>query len=277
MRSGGCACDAVAVGYGFTANVDLGLSLGCATRMSTDGGLAIATDADGRTSVTGVFAAGEITGVGGAELSVAEGELAGDAVAREVGPQAALSRRDIVGLRRRAGRLRAFADVMHEVHAVPAGWPSRLSDGTIVCRCEEVPYGRIADAVTELGATDARSVKLLARPGMGWCQGRVCGYATAALTADLCGRAVAHDDLVALAQRPFSAPVRLEESGRRPLAGEGAALGEERDDGVDVGQIPQGHGGAERRIPEGARARLPWPDVRVRLGEDTSRPTRHRS
>jgi NADPH-dependent 2,4-dienoyl-CoA reductase/sulfur reductase-like enzyme len=202
-------CDAVAVGYGFTANVDLGLSLGCATRMSGDGGLAIATDAGGRTSVPGVFAAGEITGVGGAQLSVVEGELAGDAVAREVGTQAALSRRDVLALGRRAGRLRAFADAMHEVHAVPAGWASRLSEATIVCRCEEVPYGRIAHAVTDLGAIDARSVKLLARPGMGWCQGRVCGYATAAITADLCGRAVAHDDLVALAHRPFAAPVLL--------------------------------------------------------------------
>ena len=202
-------CDALAVGYGFTANVDLGLSLGCATRMSGDGGLAIATDADGRTSVPGVFAAGEITGVGGAQLAVAEGELAGDAAAREVGAQAALSRRDVGGLRRRAGRLRAFAEAMHEVHAVPAGWASRLSEGTIVCRCEEVPYGRIARAVIELGATDARSVKLLARPGMGWCQGRVCGYATAALVAQLCGRAVGHEDLMALAHRPFAAPVLL--------------------------------------------------------------------
>ena len=32
-------------------------------------------------------------------------------------------------------------------------------------------------ALTERGATDARQVKLLTRAGMGWCQGRVCGYA----------------------------------------------------------------------------------------------------
>ncbi len=61
----------------------------------------------------------------------------------------------------------------------------------------------------ELGATDARSVKLLARPGMGWCQGRICGYATAVLTARACGRAVSRDDLTAFAHRPFATPVRL--------------------------------------------------------------------
>ena len=50
----------------------------------------------------------------------------------------------------------------------------------MVCRCEEVTVGRLRE-VAELGADDARSAKLLARPGMGWCQGRVCGYATSCL------------------------------------------------------------------------------------------------
>jgi len=51
-----------------------------------------------------------------------------------------------------------------------------------------VTLATVAAAVTELGATDARTVKLLTRAGMGWCQGRQCGYATAELTARLCGR-----------------------------------------------------------------------------------------
>ena len=67
----------------------------------------------------------------------------------------------------------------------------------------------IEAAVRDLGATDARSVKLLARPGMGWCQGRTCGPAVAALTARACGRRVATNDLVAFAGRPLAAPIRL--------------------------------------------------------------------
>jgi hypothetical protein len=63
--------------------------------------------------------------------------------------------------------------------------------------------------VRELGATDARTVKLFARPGMGWCQGRVCGYPTACLTASLCDREVSQPDLLALAHRPIAAPVSL--------------------------------------------------------------------
>ncbi|WP_042802022.1 (2Fe-2S)-binding protein, partial [Streptomyces sp. C] len=67
------------------------------------------------------------------------------------------------------------------------------------CRCEEVPADRIREAVEELGARDARTVKLLTRAGMGWCQGRMCGPAVAALA----GGAQAPD------RRPLSCPVPL--------------------------------------------------------------------
>jgi NADP-dependent aldehyde dehydrogenase len=44
---------------------------------------------------------------------------------------------------------------------------------------------------------------------MGWCQGRVCGYATACLAAG--GRALDAADLRPLARRPLCAPVSLGE------------------------------------------------------------------
>jgi NAD(P)H-nitrite reductase large subunit len=203
------ACDAVAVGYGFTANIDLALALGCGTRVGADGGLAVLVDDQGQTTVAGVFAAGEITGVGGSALAVVEGELAGAAAAEAGGFDSALSTRDRAAARRKRDRLRAFADLMDAAHAPPAGWPSWLEAETLVCRCEEVSYSAVVDAVAELGATDGRSVKLLARPGMGWCQGRICGHATAVLTARACGRPVTRDDLSAFAYRPFATPVRL--------------------------------------------------------------------
>ena len=65
---------------------------------------------------------------------------------------------------------------------MPPGWTQWLTGGTVVCRCEEVTLARLLAAV-DLGADDARSVKLLARPGMGWCQGRICGAAAAAIVA----------------------------------------------------------------------------------------------
>ena len=56
---------------------------------------------------------------------------------------------------------------------------------------------------------DHLPVTLLARPGMGLCQGRVCGYATAGLVARECGRAVAAQDLLGTAARPIAQPVTL--------------------------------------------------------------------
>ncbi len=180
----------------------------CGSR--ADGGLAVIAGDDGQTTVEGVYAAGEITGVGGSALAVVEGELAGSAAAAQTGGTGpALSDRDRTATIRKRNRLRAFAEAMHATHAVPAGWPSWLEAETLVCRCEEVPYSALVEAVTELGATDARTVKLLARPGMGWCQGRVCGPPTALLTARACGREVTQDDLTAFAHRPFASPVRL--------------------------------------------------------------------
>ncbi|MFI2186352.1 (2Fe-2S)-binding protein [Streptomyces sioyaensis] len=59
--------------------------------------------------------------------------------------------------------------------------PTLSRNSTEVCRCEEITAGRIREAVDGLGAGDTRTVKLLTRAGMGWCQGRVCGPAVAHL------------------------------------------------------------------------------------------------
>lgn len=197
-------CDALAVGWGFTPQLELPLALGCAAHLDVDGSLVLTVDAVGQTSVPGVYAAGEVTGVGGAALAVTEGRLVGAALAGTAPARRLLARRQA---------LRSFAAVMHRVHAPPDGWPQWTDDSTLVCRCEEVPYGRIVHAVEELGATDAGTVKSFVRPGMGWCQGRVCGWPTAALAARLCGREVTAADLTALARRPIAQPVTLGQLG----------------------------------------------------------------
>lgn len=193
-------CDALAVGYGFTPQLELLLQLGCATRTDSDGSLVAEVDAAQRTSQPGVYAAGEVTGVGGAELAKVEGTLAGLAASGQAGPARLLRRR---------AALRRFAAALHDVYRPPAGWPGWLGDDTVVCRCEEVPAARLRHAVQVLGATDARSAKLLTRAGMGRCQGRVCGYAAACLVAHTAGRAVSDADLAGLASRPLAQPVPL--------------------------------------------------------------------
>ncbi|MET8539325.1 NAD(P)/FAD-dependent oxidoreductase [Kitasatospora sp. NPDC004799] len=165
-------CDALAVGHGLLPQIDLATELGARTRTGPDGAVALEVDARLRTSVPGLWSAGETNGVGGADLALAEGELAAHAVAGE-SPATAL-------LRRRS-RLRAFAELMAAAHRPGPGWTGWLRPDTDVCRCEEVPVSAVREAVEELGAGDPRTVKLLTRAGMGWCQGRMCGPAVACL------------------------------------------------------------------------------------------------
>ncbi|MEU6540708.1 FAD-dependent oxidoreductase [Streptomyces sp. NPDC047000] len=202
------AVDLVALGWGFTPALELVAAVGAATRVDIDQSLVAVVDAWQRTDVDRVYVAGEATGVGGAALALAEGELAGLAVARDAGtgPSATRVRR----LQGRIRRGRSFARAMHRAFPVPAGWQERLRPDTTVCRCEEVTAGDICSVRNTLGAADARTVKLLARPGMGWCQGRVCGFAAASLAAGD-GRELTSADLLPMAKRTFAAPISLEE------------------------------------------------------------------
>ncbi|MEU8890809.1 NAD(P)/FAD-dependent oxidoreductase [Streptomyces sp. NPDC048442] len=176
------ACDALAVGHGLVPQIELATTLGCATRPLSDRTSALVLDDRQETSVRNLWAAGETGGIGGVQLACTEGELAGLAIAARLGLRPTHSGRAGKLLRSR-GRMRRFADVMTAAHAPGSGWPRWLADDTEVCRCEEVTAGCIHEAVTELGARDARSVKLLTRAGMGWCQGRTCGTAVACLAA----------------------------------------------------------------------------------------------
>jgi NADPH-dependent 2,4-dienoyl-CoA reductase/sulfur reductase-like enzyme len=195
-------CDTLAVGYGFVPAVELPLLLGCATRVDGDRNLVVTVDGRQETSVPGVFAAGEVTGVGGAELATVEGAIAGAA--------AAGISTDLVPRRE---KLRRFAAALHDVFPAPRPEPA---DGTVICRCEEVHFGRVREALTELGATDARTLKLLTRMGMGWCQGRMCGYTAASLAATAGDREITHEDLAAFANRPIGQPISLGELAGQP-------------------------------------------------------------
>ncbi|WP_078653936.1 NAD(P)/FAD-dependent oxidoreductase [Streptomyces catenulae] len=198
------ACDAVAVGHGLIPQLDLVTTLGCAVRPTADGTHAVATDRSLATSVPTVWAAGETRGIGGAAVALAEGELAGLAAGARL-RGAAVPPARTARLRRRIARLRSFADAMAAVHAPGPGWPEWLTDDTEVCRCEEVTADRVREAAADLGARDTRTVKLLTRAGMGWCQGRICATAVACLAT----RYGASDAGPAPDRRPLAAPVPL--------------------------------------------------------------------
>ncbi|MEU9479939.1 FAD-dependent oxidoreductase [Streptomyces sp. NPDC048191] len=169
-------CDTLAVGHGMLPHTDLAETLGC-TLTGTD----VRVDDEQRTDVPGVWAAGESTGIGGAALALAEGHIAGRSIAARLRGTAPDPHTWAAAARTRT-RQRAFFAALETVYAPPPGWADRITDDTVVCRCEEVTAGPVRTAAGTLGAGDLRTAKLLTRAGMGWCQGRMCAPAVAGLT-----------------------------------------------------------------------------------------------
>jgi D-hydroxyproline dehydrogenase subunit alpha len=154
------ACDYLGCGFHLVPNLELPRLLGCAVE---DGFVRV--DATQQSSVANIYCAGELTGIGGLEKALVEGELAGLAAA---GQSAAhlLSRRD---------RQIRFAQRLEAAFAPRGELRELAADDTIVCRCEDVRRNALEKM------RNGREARLHARCGMGPCQGRVCGPATSFL------------------------------------------------------------------------------------------------
>jgi D-hydroxyproline dehydrogenase subunit alpha len=166
--------DAVGVGWGFTPRLDLVAPLACELVCAAGGNAVVAVDDGQRTTVPGLYAAGEACGIGGAVLALHEGQLAAESVLADSRAGPATPARRLTAVRTMVTRHRAFARAMDLVHPIPPAWSEWLTDETVVCRCEEVTAGAVRAACSDHGARDHRQVKQLTRAGMGWCQGRMC-------------------------------------------------------------------------------------------------------
>ena len=144
-----------------------------------------------------MYAAGEITGIAGADAALAEGAVAGHCAAGG-SPADPTIRGSVRGPRPRS---RQFAGRMAAAHGIGPGWRDWLTDETLVCRCEEVSYGRIREVAAATPDAGLRSLKLSTRACLGPCQGRICGRTVA----DLLGRDGSTD------HRPIAIPIRLGE------------------------------------------------------------------
>lgn len=155
-------CDRVATGFGLVPNVELGRLLGCATHPGAHGAPVLQVDSQQSSSLPHIFAAGECTGPGGAELAMVEGRIAGLAA---VGQHAAPAH-----LHARAG-WKDFANRVDRHFALRPELRTLAQSDTLLCRCEDVAYGTVA------ACSDWNDAKLHQRCGMGACQGRICGAA----------------------------------------------------------------------------------------------------
>jgi NADPH-dependent 2,4-dienoyl-CoA reductase/sulfur reductase-like enzyme len=152
-------CDLLACAFGLIPNLELQYLLGC----EIDDGF-VRVDEYQQTTRSGVYCAGEPTGIGGVDCALVEGRIAGLSAAGQMDQARRLFPRRHSWHRFRLGLRQAFA-VREELKSL-------ATPETVVCRCEDVTLGQIR------AYDDWRSAKLQTRCGMGACQGRTCGGAT---------------------------------------------------------------------------------------------------
>ena len=193
-------CDVVAIGWGFTPDVTIGGIFDCKQTLAADNSVVFEVDSHQKSSVPGIWIAGEATGVGGADLALIEGEIAGRSVCG-YGPT----------MRQRFTRSnkKSFARALLRSYPIRKGWLTWLRDDSLLCRCEEVSLGDIHNSVIELGADDVRTAKLFTRAGMGLCQGRVCARNVSDAVSSVTGCPISEQSRIASSNRPISAPITL--------------------------------------------------------------------
>jgi D-hydroxyproline dehydrogenase subunit alpha len=151
-------CDYLACGFHLVPNSEIASLLGCDVKNGC-----VQVNEFQETSLQEVYCAGEPTGIGGLELSLVEGEIAGLAAA----DKSDTARR----LFAKREKLRHFADSLNRAFALRDELKSLVTAETLVCRCEDVTFGRLQQY------DSWRIAKLQTRCGMGPCQGRVCAPA----------------------------------------------------------------------------------------------------
>lgn len=153
------AADMLAIGYHLVPNTELAQLLQC----DLDSGY-VRVDQLQQTSVSGIYCAGELTGIGGVDKAMVEGRIAALAACGQIDrAKTFFNERD---------RHARFARNLSEAFALRDELRALATNSTIVCRCEDVPYESVQQCHSW------REAKLHTRCGMGPCQGRICGSAT---------------------------------------------------------------------------------------------------
>ena len=182
-------CDAVAFAHGLRSETQLADLLGCEFAWNIlNRAWLPQRDRAGRSSVPGVYLAGDGAGIMGADAAELAGERAALALLEDLGY--ATDPQRCTQLEQALERIGRFREGLERAFAFPEQWAADAADQLMICRCEEVSVGDIRRVVNE-GHWEINRVKAHCRVGMGRCQGRMCGAAAAEIIACESGRAIA--------------------------------------------------------------------------------------
>ncbi|QBC31070.1 NAD(P)/FAD-dependent oxidoreductase [Pandoraea sp. XY-2] len=174
--------NAVAMGFHLRPETQIADLAGCAFAFDDAAGQWLPEiDEDGRSSVPGVYLAGDGARVRGADAAERAGRLAALAALRDAGVEP--KHDDAARLRAELARFSRFAAGLRAAFPWPAHHARQLPDTTVVCRCEGITAGELRRVCTQDGAVEANRAKAFSRVGMGRCQGRFCAHAGAEVMA----------------------------------------------------------------------------------------------
>jgi len=167
--------DTICTGYGLIPSTRLSRLCGCEHRYEPCLGTWVPChDGNMETSLPGVFVAGDGAEIEGALVAMEEGRLAAIKACQQLGyiSQKEAEQRSLPIFKKLRG-LRRFELALNEIFSIRRGLFTRITDDTVICRCEEVAAGEIRQIIAD-GAMDIQEIKRLTRAGMGHCQGRMC-------------------------------------------------------------------------------------------------------
>lgn len=174
----GIEADALCIGHGLAPSTEFPRLMRAECIFDrARGGWRPQTDRFGRTSIHGLYVAGDGAGILGGQAALLGGRTTGAAIAADLGGTAPVARASWAGW-----RARRFGAAMTGLTATNCSVAAQIPAETIVCRCEDVTRAEI-DAGYDAGARDVNQLKHFTRCGMGPCQGRSCGEAAAELLA----------------------------------------------------------------------------------------------
>lgn len=181
------ACDALGVGYALRSETQIADILGCAFAFdSMQRAHLPVKNKSGESTLAGVYLAGDGAGIMGADAAELSGERSAWAllfklgICREDSPQIRARLND---LEKRLEKIAKFRVGLEAAFPCPEDWIEQMRDETIVCRCEEITFGDIRQAIVDCDIREVNRLKALSRAGMGRCQGRMCGQASAEILA----------------------------------------------------------------------------------------------
>src|SRR5262249_26454134 len=137
-------------------------------------------NADGESSVSGIYLAGDGAGIGGADAAELWGERIGLTIAARCGRPRDAARIGVID--QRLARIARFRASLERAFPLPQHI-STLPDDTILCRCESITLGQAKAAIRDFALIEMNRLKAVTRIGMGRCQGRMCGLAAAEVLA----------------------------------------------------------------------------------------------